>query len=64
MKRKILFLIIFSATLFAQDKLPEWAKGIVWYQMFPERFSNGDPTNDPEARKYLLMKNRFRKIGK
>ena len=27
--------------------VPEWAKGIVWYQIFPERFRNGDPGNDP-----------------
>lgn len=27
--------------------VPEWAKGIIWYQIFPERFSNGDPSNDP-----------------
>ncbi len=27
--------------------VPDWAKGIVWYQIFPERFRNGDPTNDP-----------------
>ncbi|NBB80133.1 MAG: DUF3459 domain-containing protein [Verrucomicrobia bacterium] len=26
---------------------PDWAKDIVWYQIFPERFNNGDPTNDP-----------------
>ena len=29
--------------------VPEWAKGIIWYQIFPERFRNGDPTNDPTA---------------
>jgi glycosidase len=28
---------------------PEWAKQVVWYQIFPERFSNGDPSNDPTA---------------
>ena len=28
--------------------LPEWAKDAVWYQIFPERFRNGDPTNDPQ----------------
>ena len=28
---------------------PEWSKGIVWYQIFPERFNNGDPANDPKA---------------
>ncbi len=26
---------------------PEWARGVVWYQIFPERFANGDPANDP-----------------
>ena len=29
--------------------VPDWAKGIVWYQIFPERFRNGDPGNDPTA---------------
>lgn len=27
--------------------VPEWAKRVVWYQIFPERFRNGDPSNDP-----------------
>ena len=27
--------------------VPQWAKGVVWYQIFPERFRNGDTTNDP-----------------
>ncbi len=26
---------------------PEWVKEVVWYQIFPERFRNGDTTNDP-----------------
>ncbi len=26
---------------------PDWAKGAVWYQVFPERFRNGDESNDP-----------------
>ncbi|QIK51195.1 alpha-glycosidase [Jeotgalibaca porci] len=29
-------------------KAPEWVKETVWYQIFPERFSNGDKKNDPE----------------
>ncbi|WP_427814856.1 glycoside hydrolase family 13 protein (plasmid) [Enterococcus sp. 22-H-5-01] len=29
-------------------KAPEWVKKTVWYQIFPERFSNGDSTNDPK----------------
>lgn len=28
---------------------PEWAKHVIWYQIFPERFRNGDPSNDPTA---------------
>jgi glycosidase len=27
---------------------PTWARDAVWYQIFPERFRNGDPSNDPE----------------
>jgi glycosidase len=26
---------------------PAWASDAVWYQVFPERFANGDPSNDP-----------------
>lgn len=28
---------------------PDWAKGAVMYQIFPERFYNGDPSNDPDG---------------
>lgn len=28
-------------------KTPEWVKETVWYQIFPERFANGDSGNDP-----------------
>ena len=43
-----LLLFIFGAAsiLKAQDKFPEWARGIVWYQIFPERFADGDAKND------------------
>lgn len=27
-----------------------WAKEAIWYQIFPERFRNGDPNNDPELK--------------
>ncbi len=27
--------------------VPEWSRKAVWYQIFPERFRNGDPSNDP-----------------
>lgn len=29
------------------DAVPKWAASAVFYQVFPERFCNGDPTNDP-----------------
>ena len=29
-------------------EVPSWAEGIVWYQIFPERFRNGDVDNDPD----------------
>ncbi|APF18375.1 alpha amylase catalytic region [Caldithrix abyssi DSM 13497] len=31
------------------ERNTDWASGIVWYQIFPERFNNGDPANDPTA---------------
>lgn len=27
--------------------VPEWTKHAIWYQIFVERFRNGDPSNDP-----------------
>jgi len=29
------------------ERTPAWAQDAVWYQIFPERFRNGDPSNDP-----------------
>lgn len=43
-----LVLLVLSST--AQSRLggiPEWAKDAVWYQIFPERFRNANPLNDP-----------------
>src|SRR5699024_8353872 len=28
---------------------PAWVKDTVWYQIFPERFDNGDSSNDPKG---------------
>jgi hypothetical protein len=27
--------------------VPKWSKEAIWYQIFVERFRNGDTTNDP-----------------
>lgn len=32
-------------------RAPEWVKDTVWYQIFPERFANGNEQNDPEHTK-------------
>ncbi|MEX2963356.1 glycoside hydrolase family 13 protein [Microbulbifer sp. TYP-18] len=36
-----------------QEFVPQWAKKVVWYQVFPERFRNGDSNNDPEMKDIL-----------
>jgi len=39
----------FRQTIYAADfKVPDWAPDIVYYYIFPERFRNGDPRNDPQ----------------
>lgn len=30
--------------------VPAWAEDVIWYQIFVERFRNGDPSNDPAVR--------------
>jgi cyclomaltodextrinase / maltogenic alpha-amylase / neopullulanase len=30
------------------NRAPAWSKSVVWYELFVERFNNGDPTNDPK----------------
>jgi len=35
-------------------RVPEWARDAVWYQIFPERFRNGDPQNDPTVDDVVL----------
>lgn len=34
---------------------PEWAKGAVIYQIFVDRFCNGDPSNDVEDNEYIYI---------
>lgn len=38
----------FRLTIHEPDfTVPAWAQQAVWYYVFPERFRNGDPSNDP-----------------
>lgn len=32
----------------ALEEAPEWSKNAIWYQIFAERFRNGDTLNDPQ----------------
>ena len=43
-------------------KTPEWAKGAVMYQIFVDRFCNGDPTNDVEDNEYIYIGAPSRKV--
>lgn len=60
MLSKLLFVVLFvllvaqgilrsqpSKTAYRQP--PKWAADAIWYQIFVERFNNGDPKNDPTA---------------
>jgi glycosidase len=39
----------FRQTIYAADfKVPDWAPDIIYYYIFPDRFRNGDPRNDPQ----------------
>ena len=37
-------------------RTPDWAKGAVMYQIYTDRFYNGDPSNDVEDREYIYIK--------
>ena len=41
---------------------PDWAKGAVIYQIYTDRFSNGDPENDVETREYFYIGDYSRKV--
>jgi glycosidase len=51
----LLLVLTFSLPLVKAQKTPSpfneppaWAKNVIWYQIFVERFNNGDKSNDPK----------------
>ncbi|WP_347260832.1 alpha-amylase family glycosyl hydrolase [Rudaea sp.] len=39
----------YRQTVYRADyKVPDWARDAVYYYIFPDRFRNGDPSNDPK----------------
>ena len=43
----LFFLSLWMTNHMAFGLPPEWSKDAIWYQIFPERFNNGDRSNDP-----------------
>ncbi len=41
---------------------PDWAKGAVMYQIFVDRFCNGDKSNDVETKEYVYINDYSKKI--
>ncbi len=41
---------------------PDWAKGAVMYQIFVDRFCNGDKTNDVETNEYFYINDYSKKV--
>lgn len=50
----LVIVICFPLSTWGQGHIPDWAKDAVWYQIFPERFRNGDLTNDPTRKELQL----------
>lgn len=44
----------YDFVLLADYRQPEWVKEAVFYQIFPERFCNGDPSNDVQTGEYSV----------
>ena len=43
-------------------RTPDWAKGAVMYQIFTDRFCNGDPANDVVTGEYCYINEKVQKI--
>ena len=43
-------------------KTPDWAKGAIMYQIYTDRFCNGDPSNDVEDREYIYIGEGVRRV--
>lgn len=52
----------YSFVIIPGFKTPEWAKGAVMYQIFVDRFCNGDPSNDVETGEYSYIHEQVKKV--
>ena len=44
----------YDFVLLTNYRQPKWVKSAVFYQIFPERFCNGDPSNDVQTGEYKM----------
>ncbi|MFQ3599223.1 MAG: glycoside hydrolase family 13 protein [Chloroherpetonaceae bacterium] len=53
MNRYFFIGFLFLSSCFSNEPKMDWTRGAIFYQIFPERFYNGNPNNDPSADKSL-----------
>ena len=53
----------YNFTFIPGFKVPDWAKGAVVYQIFVDRFFNGEPKNDVENNEYYYTGAHSHKVG-
>ena len=53
---------IYDFVIIPGFKTPRWAKGAVIYQIYVDRFCNGDPTNDVLTNEYVYINNKTVKV--
>ncbi|OGF22704.1 MAG: hypothetical protein A2V63_06905 [Candidatus Eisenbacteria bacterium RBG_19FT_COMBO_70_11] len=46
---------VYSAARFPEFITPDWVKNGVIYQIFPDRFRNGNPSNDPDFKEWYYQ---------
>lgn len=53
----------FQISVFDKNfQVPEWAQGAIIYKIFPDRFRNGDPSNDPKDASGWVYGQKIRKM--
>ena len=52
----------FEFCFLPDHKVPDWAKGTVFYQIYPDRFCNGNPSNDVEDNEYYYTGGHSHKV--
>ena len=53
---------VYSFVIVPGFSVPEWAKGAVMYQIYTDRFCNGDTDNDVETNEYFYIGDYSRKV--